>query len=578
MITLIEELVFGLNSYDKVKIEDRYEKIHSILLLKPTQIHSQTSNLKISSIEEFDSLEQCLFKIQDQLRVKSSNLNAIIRKPNSLTKKKIEGIIRLLQIKREEILHYVFTYSNYLDYNNYKQNDYNQDVDETNSKKIFLKDTFKDTNTTTDNKSNFKTEPRNVAPMSPSLNNNNNQDSFSETMLSLTKSGKVAVVTNALHDALNLVESKIFLEKLYSTHLYSATLLYAPSLFKKNLNNSLFHIGIFSNNTFNNPLLQRTNYIEQDFQGVFEKITRYREKNIIFDTQFRESNDSEESNLNYEKKLDDIKVNSQRYISINNEVKNIKTHKYSEDSLEDLVLSQEDSDKFIRGINHTNGDSPVEVEDDDSIIVEKQDPFGVQEDEINSEQNNKLKTYFNEESTDSIDKQAQTYEYSYQVYEDDIILTKINEKGLTHSQLSVVFKNNVDFFHQQPNIVAHTVLFSKYFLSSLFEITNSDATMLVTSLFSKKIELVSRFKNDNIFSLGGKGSSEEELNLVQKTIQSRLLKELETQKNFQEFLNEESSKPEINNESLNKHNQESRNEPPSKKRAKYLLSSLRRLG
>ena len=104
MITLIEELVFGLNSYDKVKIEDRYEKIHSILLLKPTQIHSQTSNLKISSIEEFDSLEQCLFKIQDQLRVKSSNLNAIIRKPNSLTKKKIEGIIRLLQIKQEKIL------------------------------------------------------------------------------------------------------------------------------------------------------------------------------------------------------------------------------------------------------------------------------------------------------------------------------------------------------------------------------------------------------------------------------------------------------------------------------------------
>lgn len=619
MITTLEELVFGLNSYEKVKIEDRYEQIHSILLSSHPSLH-------ISTIDEFDALEQCLFKIQDQLRVKSSNLNSIIKKPNSLSKEKIETIIKLLKSKREEILNYAFTsvskptsttISNNTEETQVEVEENNEDISTFSSnnfetktqiennkpKDLDLENTTKSSNEVT--KKQYRVEEKNSPEDSISEKKNSPQFEISNT-------GKIGIYLNSNSKKLNLITAKSLLEKLYSTHLYNATLLYVESTNTNSLN--LICLGVSSHDTLNIPLLQRTQYREENLQEVYETITTHKNSNASVDVEVKEVEDkasnkykniSKSKDLEEEKEVKDSASNeedSTNYLSIDNEVKNVETHKYEEDSLEKLVLSHEDSEKYTRGINHNKVDESFKFEKgDDSIVVEKKETFGVKEDDEkkkNAQEDEKIKTYstnsedepnstdhlitnenFSKDNSENTAPQALITRSSYEIYGDDIISISVNENGTIRSQLSVSFTNNQDLLYQQPNAIAHAILFSKHFLASMFETIQSDATMLVTSLFSNSFQLLPRFQNDNVFSLGGQSISEEELNATQRQIESKLIEELESQQppTPAQATNEKKETPSSNYKE-NSSSEKNSNNDSSKKRAKYLLSSLRRLG
>lgn len=86
MILNLRELVYGLEEYEKAKLEDRYNLIKGIL-----------PKLSIDNLEDFEVLENVLFKIKEQIRVKSSNLNSVIRDPKrKLTKGEVNEIIDTL--------------------------------------------------------------------------------------------------------------------------------------------------------------------------------------------------------------------------------------------------------------------------------------------------------------------------------------------------------------------------------------------------------------------------------------------------------------------------------------------------
>lgn len=98
MLNHLRDLVFGIGGYDKVKIDARFEEI---ILVLP--------NIQLTQLSDFEILEECLYKLKEQLRVKSSNLNRVIREHNSLNKKKVNFVIDALEKKKFDFLNNAFT-------------------------------------------------------------------------------------------------------------------------------------------------------------------------------------------------------------------------------------------------------------------------------------------------------------------------------------------------------------------------------------------------------------------------------------------------------------------------------------
>ena len=94
MHNVLKKLIFGLDEYEKVRIDERFKQIDLIL-----------NNITLNKREDFEILEECLYKIKEQLRVKSSNLNKTISDTtNSLRKSDVNRILeKLEQIKYEFI-------------------------------------------------------------------------------------------------------------------------------------------------------------------------------------------------------------------------------------------------------------------------------------------------------------------------------------------------------------------------------------------------------------------------------------------------------------------------------------------
>lgn len=86
MIEKLQKLSYGLGEYDKTKIETRLKLIKEIL-----------PEININTLEDFEILEQTIYKLKDQLRIKSSNLNKTIQNPSKdLTKQDVLNIIKNL--------------------------------------------------------------------------------------------------------------------------------------------------------------------------------------------------------------------------------------------------------------------------------------------------------------------------------------------------------------------------------------------------------------------------------------------------------------------------------------------------
>ena len=98
MFDKLYKLIFGLEEYSKTKIELRIELAQELV-----------NDLEVNSIEDFDVLESCIYKIKDQLRVKSSNLNNVIRDKNKdLNREKVENFLNELLELRSTFLNTAF--------------------------------------------------------------------------------------------------------------------------------------------------------------------------------------------------------------------------------------------------------------------------------------------------------------------------------------------------------------------------------------------------------------------------------------------------------------------------------------
>lgn len=84
MFEKLNSLIFGNEEFEKVKIENRFQEAQGI-----------SNSLKINSLKDFEIVENCIFKIKELLRLKSSNLNKAINDPSRKIKKK--EVLELLE-------------------------------------------------------------------------------------------------------------------------------------------------------------------------------------------------------------------------------------------------------------------------------------------------------------------------------------------------------------------------------------------------------------------------------------------------------------------------------------------------
>lgn len=99
MLITLKKLIFGLDEFEKVKIDARFNELSSF-----------TNSIKISKLEDFEILEECLYKLKEQLRIKSSNLNRIIKdNKNTLTKKEVINQLKILEEIKYDFLKNMFS-------------------------------------------------------------------------------------------------------------------------------------------------------------------------------------------------------------------------------------------------------------------------------------------------------------------------------------------------------------------------------------------------------------------------------------------------------------------------------------
>lgn len=99
MLQRLRELVYGLNEYEKSRLDERFEIIREIL-----------PQVEIRRIDDFELVEEIIFKLKEQLRVRSSNLNkAIIDRTKDLSKEDVDYVIESLNKIKFAFLNKAFT-------------------------------------------------------------------------------------------------------------------------------------------------------------------------------------------------------------------------------------------------------------------------------------------------------------------------------------------------------------------------------------------------------------------------------------------------------------------------------------
>ena len=271
MISKLQELVFGLNSYEKVKIEDRYLKIEELI-----------PELVITNIEEFEVLENCIFKIKEQIRIKSSNLNTIIKKTNKLTKKKVNSIIEKLEKLKYKVINFAFSNEQ-----SFRVQEELQHIEETLNE--------------VEQKNNKISEE--VSQINSKLSKKENRN--------ISKKGKITIFEeNKENFKSNLIKQKKLSIKLFETQKYIATLILINS-------NSTNTFGINDKELHLSPLIQKRDLSINNIEDTYSKIL-----------QFKPKKNKEKINENFvEAETRKMLNNKDEYIQINNEIQNITSKK-----------------------------------------------------------------------------------------------------------------------------------------------------------------------------------------------------------------------------------------------------------
>ncbi len=549
MFNKLKDLVFGLSEFEKTKIEIRFELILTLI-----------EKLKLEKLKDFEIIEECIYKIKDQLRLKSSNLNRTINDPK-LSLKKRDVILILDNLNK---LKYTFLEIAFDKFElNIKDNKINN-VEEEKSKnqinkesknkilidkidQLFSKDKVKN------NKVNLNLEK----------NSNSNKIFENEEILVFFENKNITYLLIKFKEEIDF----IILKDLSSILFESLTAHGTNIIIDKN---SALIIP-----RFNNDKLFELPRVDSNLDISISKI-----KTTLKNKSNNKSNNKlkKEENEIKNNDVENEEIKNDEYIEISNNLHNSeiseglginseknqnkkKSLKEKEDSLDTLLENQLHSKKH-----------PIKVEFDknEKIELKKNDnfvEFELKEKEIkNSEiEIEKKQTIKNEL------KKVSKINYNNLIYSDNNILVTLNENSKVLGEILIKSNKNKPFSKLDENDLSYIMIFSKIFSSILFETIQAHGTNLIFNYNNNELKIIPRIEKDKLQNLTWKPQqhSDDFLEQIKTKLLQKLNLGLKSEKN-EELV---SKKEEINE--IKQDLVESKSD--IKKKAEYILDSIRRI-
>jgi hypothetical protein len=548
MLFHLKELIFGLGSYEKVRIDIRF-----------LEIENKLNSIEIKKKEDFELLEECIFKIKELLRIKSSNLNKVIKDPKSpLTKKKVLSILEKLNTIKYSFLEEVFKIINL---NENEKESFNKTNIENKEEKLNLYE----------NETYSKYENNNLENINKKL-----ELKFDEIEYNLSNLNKNILNISFKQNQINLIIlseiSSILFNKLKAagTNIIFNYLNNDTKIILRYINDEL---NFFKNSKFEGNLNEIYKKLESkiNYNKNKTEITRIKTTEENYKVEKIENNNINSNNIKNESK-------KEKYLEINSKEKLKKLEKVKE-NLEELLNSKERK-KEISNLNFTEKleknkkDEKIELEiENEKIEIEKKnEPYEIdiiKEKELKPELTEKDIEI--EKNENNVEKKEVNNEI-IEIYSDSEIIVFF-EKESKFPILNIKNINEKKFYEMNENEISYIQIFSKIFSSIIFEKLKLDGTNIIFDYNNNVLKVIPRFIEDNL-NLKWKGLelNKDTLNQIRENLISVMNLTI-INSNLKN--NVENVKIENKDQKITVENEQNKDE--IKKKADYILKSLKRI-
>ncbi|MCA9459028.1 MAG: hypothetical protein KC589_02795 [Nanoarchaeota archaeon] len=601
MLNRLKNLVFGLEEFDKTKIEIRFDIVRGTI-----------ASIVIKELADFEILEEIIYKIKEELRVRSSNINKTIRNPSRNFRKKdvLELLENLVKIK------YAFLEKAF----NLMGNEGGFSLDDevsTSMNDVLDDDGLDKVGTATDvleeadsfSKKNVekveaetvyepKTKTRKKEELSDLLSTSLNENVFNDDLILLKgpgfearlENGKVPYILVNFEDEVNFP-----LLKNMASVFFEAYQVHGTNIIQDGLRVMILP-RFQGDNLFELPRK------EVDLDEVYEKILAKQKeldklpvKKVNVDVKKQEdkkednvSDLDEVEDLGSENGLDGDEVNSQikldelkqkeldkKYLEFERKKELLRQEmedgflKISEDyrpkEKESLKAKEDTLDALLSSMNKTKKDmkpSPKPKEDSNDVQMEMDDPIEIEQKapELEKEPEIEVETKTND------DKEIEKNDF--EVYRDDKIFAYLNAYSSVMGELIIEPISGANMAYLEVGEISYISIFSKVFSTIVYELLGAEGTNLIWDFDSPKLRIIPRFAKDGLDNLKWelKSNTDEFLEQVKNKLLSEMQKEIQNDRS-EEFKKAQDEKI-------------AREKPPETEleaKGKFVLDALRKI-
>lgn len=473
MLNQLRSLIFGLEEYNKTKLEIRFELVRTFL-----------EKLEIKNLVDFEIIENLSYKIKDQLRVKSSNLNKVINNPaKSLRKKDVLLILDKLDLLKQNFLTSSFSLM--------REKSAEQSESEEQKQEEVMSVQKEEQEKVT-----FSSEPKIIEEKKSEINLSNFIIEEDENYKVSLEHGKVPYILITFKKDLDYKIIKKFLILIFDMYMPQGT----NVIIEKN-------IVLIVPRTINDELFILPQNSSIDIEEVFSKLSK---------------------NLFKEESTDELKV-SEEYLNIfEKKQTQSPSSKFKDKGLDDLLSNEIHKKEHVSHKPESNDEKPQIIMDDKieiekkefeikdkgiEIIREEKEEIKEKEEKVLTQVPLEKEVKIEEPKQEIIDEKKeevvqkvispQTPEVEienkeFEIYRDDKIVVYLEKNSIAKGEVVIESLLNQNFSDLNESDLTYITLFSKVFSSILFEQVQAHGTNVIYDYNSSKLRIIPRFQDDGM--------------------------------------------------------------------------------
>jgi hypothetical protein len=558
MLESLKELIFGLNEFEKAKIDDR---INQAFLLVP--------KIKLQRLEDFEILEENIYKLKEQLRIKSSNLNRVIKSSKLISKKQVLNFIKDLETIRYDFLKEVFTKydtkqaPNTISYSNTQNNQSTPQTQQAPQPITPIESTQQQS------QPQQQTKPEHIK-QTPTENTNISKKQNEKEIQIIEEQNFTLLLNNGINPYLTIKFKEnpdLIILKNLSSIFFEIYQMHGTNIIVEN-NIALIIPRFQQDNLITLP------QINQDLDELFKLLKENKKPNLKLNETDIQNNTEKEEPLQLKTDTISQKVdnnNSENYLQINDTFKKqeFKTKKYDEDSLDQLLTKHQKENKPKDEPNITKPNSSktekIEFEKTENKIEIEHKPS-----EIKSQPEIEI---LKQDDSEDLAKESkpQNNQFQFEIYRDENIIVYFKEDSKAIGTLCITTPNGEPIHKLSENELSYLTIFSKVFAGVLFEVVGCEGTNIIWNFSENTVNIIPRHKDDKLLKMWDMNQEKPEtLEKIKEKLLTTIL--IEQEKNKPKTPQVQNEKPKQALEEIKDETSENK-----EKRAKHLLDSLRRI-